>query len=362
MTHEDELLHKRLKRLKKNSDTEEVVFKNYKVMCEQLKLPITSSNGKKAQIKRLGHFCDIEKDGQKYIFTEVYEDPDFEMLQENVLVSEIEKILLSVFLEQKSKSPEILLDYYGYYILFGFCNSKFSKPREEYEFKKNNNISAAQVDNFHAKSLKRFSDLLKSALEKMEDHRYIKCFNVDIVTYSEKSYKYLEKSKSREALPEEVQRVLNYESVILAKMGLKRKNDVYAHKKQRQFYQERQRMIQENEKDWLYYNSGYRIICNQEKWLRQGLERNLEERRNYQLKVNEYIRGKLLKSGETSYSNYQMKLADEYNSYKQRNWQDDRALEDVKEKLSTFQRMGQEMDNAYLENFNKFVEEFVRIV
>lgn len=73
MTHDEDLLHKRLKRLLKSSEDGKVEFKNYKDMCEKLKLPVKTSNSKKAQLKKLKYFCNLEE-GDKYslIYTSVY--------------------------------------------------------------------------------------------------------------------------------------------------------------------------------------------------------------------------------------------------------------------------------------------------
>ena len=123
MTHEEDLLHKRMKRLLKVSN-EKVEFKNYKDMCEKLKLPIKTSDSKKAQLKKLSYFCNLEN-GEKHslYYTEVYNNPDNNILEEKFMVKGIETLLLSTFIKQETSPPSIVLDTCSLWYLFGFINA-----------------------------------------------------------------------------------------------------------------------------------------------------------------------------------------------------------------------------------------------
>lgn len=50
-------------------------FKNYKDMCNTLGWKIATSNSKKAQFKDLACYCNYEKQGQKIVILEVFEEP-----------------------------------------------------------------------------------------------------------------------------------------------------------------------------------------------------------------------------------------------------------------------------------------------
>ena len=51
------------------------IFKNYKEMCNALGWKILTSNSKKAQFKDLACYCKYEKQGQKIVILEVFEEP-----------------------------------------------------------------------------------------------------------------------------------------------------------------------------------------------------------------------------------------------------------------------------------------------
>lgn len=51
------------------------VFKNYKHLCETLRLPIKTGKAKQIQLKNLERFLQYEKQGHKIVVTEVYEEP-----------------------------------------------------------------------------------------------------------------------------------------------------------------------------------------------------------------------------------------------------------------------------------------------
>ena len=76
MTHEEDLLHKRMKRLLKKSESGKVEFKNYKDMCRTLKNKKLKSGGssKNAYISLLQKLCNLTKNetGHGLYFTEVY--------------------------------------------------------------------------------------------------------------------------------------------------------------------------------------------------------------------------------------------------------------------------------------------------
>lgn len=51
------------------------VFKNYRILCEELEMPIRTSNAKKAQLKELGRFCSMIKEGHEIIIEDVFDVP-----------------------------------------------------------------------------------------------------------------------------------------------------------------------------------------------------------------------------------------------------------------------------------------------
>lgn len=50
-------------------------IKNYKQLCELLGIRTTTGNGKKKQLSQLQRLFEWNRDGHKYIITEVYDKP-----------------------------------------------------------------------------------------------------------------------------------------------------------------------------------------------------------------------------------------------------------------------------------------------
>lgn len=61
--------------MKFNSITKSQIFKNYKELCEFLEEPVKGGTSKEAQIKEWQRYFAFERQGNKYIITEIYDTP-----------------------------------------------------------------------------------------------------------------------------------------------------------------------------------------------------------------------------------------------------------------------------------------------
>ena len=356
---EDGLLHKQLKNLLKETEGNAVKFKNYKIMCESLGLPVNSSNSKTAQLERLGYFCNLTKDkeGWGYSYTEVYDNPDQLMLQEDIITAEIEKILLLTFLMDTEEQPrELIISRYEAWKLFGFINDKFSNEYLEKEFKQKNAVSEKQLAWFQNKSKNRFDALLTKAFKKLKNLVLIEYFSTKIIVYEDEN----KQLRQREATTQEIQRAMKYQKQVLEKMGYNSYESICMQGKSKEYHSRVNNLINKNE-NWIRYLSAYRIIPNSKKWLAEGLQRNLESSKKYQLNVNKNVTEDLHRSGATTFNNYRLELIKEYGN---RHWieKDSFNIDAVDIKgLTIFQRKGDVLSEDYLDKFDKFIEEFIRI-
>lgn len=357
MTKEEKLLQNRLKRLRKQTTDAKVQFKNYKTMCEALGLPIKSGNSKPAQIKHLSYFCDIEKAGQKYLFTKVNDDPDRLRLEENLLVAEMEQILLHMFLE--NKSPKILLPQLDLFQEFGFANKKFENNEIEEKFMLYNNISEKQLANYKTKSNERFKRILSSALKKMQDCCYITCFDTEIIIEEGKG-----SLLKREARIEEIQQMRELEYEILEKMRFKSKNEIHMnYSKRLEFYRKRYDAMRRKNPQWLHYQKGYKIILSKEHLLLKGIEKNSEEIFECKKQINERIIVDLNESAKKSYHNYVEEKVIQLNNYDDvyKFYDSNKTLDEKIKELDIYKKKGEYMEDSYLENYQKYISEFIRI-
>ena len=51
------------------------VFKNYKDLCETIGEPVKEGSSKRAQLKEWNRFFEYDKQGYKFIITDIYDEP-----------------------------------------------------------------------------------------------------------------------------------------------------------------------------------------------------------------------------------------------------------------------------------------------
>ena len=52
-----------------------LTIKNYKELCIFLEIPVKGGNGKQIQLNELSRYCNFTKEGKKFTFNEIYEEP-----------------------------------------------------------------------------------------------------------------------------------------------------------------------------------------------------------------------------------------------------------------------------------------------
>lgn len=153
---------------------------------------------------------------------------------------------------------------------------------------------------------------------------------------------------------------MKYQKQVLEKMGYNSYESICMQGKSKEYHSRVNNLISKNE-NWIRYLSAYRIIPNSKKWLAEGLQRNLESSKKYQLNVNRNVTEDLHRSGATTFNNYRLELIKEYGN---RHWIEKDSFDidavDIKG-LTIFQRKGDVLSEDYLDKFDKFIDEFIRI-
>ena len=120
--------------LKKLESTGEPV--SYKVLCKKIGLDRVEGNQKRKQLKDLQKICSFDKNGSKYVITDVFSDTDEISLEHgnNVFDQYIERILIHIF--QSNPNPIYVTNSSLITILF-MVNSNFKSVRSNEELKQN---------------------------------------------------------------------------------------------------------------------------------------------------------------------------------------------------------------------------------
>ena len=352
MTHDEELLHKRMKRLLNASPDGRVEFKNYKELCEKLKLPVKTSDSKKAQIKKLKYFCNLEN-GDKYstYFTEVYKNPDLNMLEEKFMVKSIETLLLATFLKQEENPPSVILDTFSLWRLFGFINNRYGNDLEEKKFLEANNISKEQLNNFKTRTRRRFEDIITPALNQLDRRALINYSSIKILRINVG-----DNIIEREATDEELSRILSYERKSLLKFGCDDIVEIWNKSLEMEYYSYLNKLIREKEKErgWIKVSNGIKIVTNNKKWLRDGLDRNIDEL-EVKYKVNKEILSLLQKNAETKFENYTEQVKKEFLCFEKFG----HDFDSIKHRLPTYNKHYELMEDNYIASQEALMNYFI---
>lgn len=352
MTHEEDLMHKRMKRLLKKSETGKVEFKNYKDMCTQLKLPVKTGNAKKSQIKYLNYFCNLEqKEKYTLIFTEVFSNPDGAMIENKFMVKSIETLLLATFLKQEENPPSIILDTFSLWRLFGFINNRYGNHLEEIKFLEANNISKEQLTNFKSRSRRRFEDIITPALNQLDRRALISYNSVKIIRINTG-----DDIIEREATDEEMSRILSYERKSLVKFKCDDIAEIWNKSLEMEYYSHLNKLIREKEKDrgWIKVSNGIKIVTNNKKWLKDGLDRNIDEL-EVKYKVNKEILSILKKNAENKFCNYTEQVQKEFLCFEKFGHE----FDSVKNRLPTYNKNHELMEGSYVASQEALMNYFI---
>ena len=355
MTHEEDLLHKRMKRLLKKSETGKVEFKNYKDMCTQLKLPVKTSDSKKAQLKKIKYFCNLEN-GAKYsmYFTEVFNNPDENILEEKFMVKSIETLLLAMFLKQDDTPPSIVLNTFSLWKLFGFINDRYGNDLEENKFLEANNISKEQLEHFKKRTRRRFEDIITPALNQLDRRALINYSSIKIIRINTGK-----DIIEREATDEELSRILSYERKSLIKFKCEDIVEIWNKSLEMEYYSYLNKLIREKEKErgWIKVSNGIKIVTNNKKWLKDGLDRNIDEL-EVKYNINKEILSLLQKNLETKLNNYTNQVQKEFSCFEKFG----QEFDSVKHRLPTYNKRHELMEDNYIASQEALMNYFIDIM
>lgn len=172
--------------------------KNYKEMCELLNQDIKGGDSKKSQIKQWQCYFDFEKQGQKYIITEIFDEPfpniDARKAKRGIYVGYIELLLMDYLAKQANHCTSITKREL-YQILGMTSNSYFENKwsvqgvTENMGKSKNSGyqypVSCQDVQVFYSRADSKLNDIINSALKSMENRFLIKFSTEYVICYSD---------------------------------------------------------------------------------------------------------------------------------------------------------------------------------
>ena len=296
-------------------------YKNYKELCDALEWEVSSGNTKKKQLRILSEICNYEKQGNKFIIKEIYENTEVHLdmrgKQDNNTAPYVENIKLNIVGELLTKG------FNGKYVVgkgvllrnIGLINTNYSYcKRRQNKLATYLEINKEIVNEYYNNVNSMLLGNLEKALKDLSNQKVIQynttlliCKNVitnvtyEHITRVDEFDEEIETIKPIvqsdviyvEATDEERTIILNVENNILKEMNEKRLTDVILKGKSKEYYSRCYKEIRKSIKDINFYFQAYNIIYLFDK-LADYLEQNGYDDWNKELTKNQ---SELINSG-----------------------------------------------------------------
>ncbi len=211
-------------------------IKNYKELCNLLRMEVKSGNSKKIQLNDFKRYFDFEKYGHKFIITDIYEIPlskeDKRKLGNNsVYVKYIELILLQYLSKQKEQTQTFTKR--NLWELLGMVNKKYNKISTQKLKEIDYIITQFEINHFYQRCNKKLEQILFSALNNLKNRKLLIWeMQTIIVTFDENG-----KEKYFLADDEDKKKILQVERYVLKNvMGYEKIIQVFCRFKQNEYY------------------------------------------------------------------------------------------------------------------------------
>ena len=302
--------------------TEGLIIKNYKELCSLLEIEPTTSNSKKAQFKELERYINCEKQGQKFIVKEIYNDikekVDMRSIinendkrhdgNNNIYGDDIKQLLLLMM--ETSMENEIILP-------ISILLNKISMTNCNYSLGRRNQDKLSEVLKIDEKYVNEFYDTTHSNLKRTLENNLnlldrksllrwqtvrMICKKVAIVQYNEFDEIEIDmytnqiqcsiKEEYSVATKEEDLVILEAENEVLEEMKLEDINDVFRHSATEIFYRKVNNIVSKKANIKYYFN-GYKLIFNRNKIIKE-LGKYGEDFNSVRKQLNNKVKEKLL--------------------------------------------------------------------
>lgn len=277
--------------------------KNYKVLCGLLNQPEAEGNSRKAQLIEFQRFFEYQKVGQKFVITDVYDEPlpkeDRRRLgNNNIYIKYIEVILLRYLSEQKNYT--CILKKSQIWNLLGMTSSKYGNTDHKTLEKLDYGITKFEINHFYQRCNQRLERILFTALNNLKNRCLLSYEEQVMIVDCDNIY--------FKASDNDIRRIDAVKKSALDSMGLISVVQVYCKFKSKEFYD----IINERLNDlygWKYTFKQYKLIYTHEIIVEEIPKSEVELHR---LTLNEKVIENINNNAETLYSNQMDKWNEAY--------------------------------------------------
>jgi hypothetical protein len=307
-----------------NNISEGQIFKNYKVLCEELNEPIKTGKAKQLQLQDWNRYFEYNKSGYNFIINKIFEDPiekTDNRINGNNKAKYIDKIefLVLDLLAQNGNNGQVFLSKNKLLRSLQMVNGNYSYGKiKPMKLSKVMDITKEEINDFYINSDGMLKRNLETALDSLRsqalitwknsltvchlsakaevnEYKDIKALKIETIDEDgdleiEFSLQQSEqKMVHRKATPEEEQLIIRAERDVLKEFRCKTVADVFKINKAEQFYKYVREILFDEANIFMYYNS-YEIISNKDQIID---ELTSTERIKIQNELNESIVEKL---------------------------------------------------------------------
>lgn len=265
-------------------------FKSYRALCQHFNEPFKNGNAKKAQLKEWARYFDYRKDGNKFIITEVFDEPldkyDARTFNSggSIYTNDLQTLIMGL-IHIKGKEDDYCLKFTRNQLMreLGLVNSTYAYGKQfKYGLSEHSGVSVDIVDDFYQITDGNLKSMLETALNQLTKKSLIdwspiytlKLKQYQIEDEEEGTYFELENDEIiREANDNEVSEILTIQSHLLDKYKCKNLAEVIYKGLSKQFFEEATEMLnQVLSYEIEYYYKEYKII-----YTSKGIEYKLKE-------------------------------------------------------------------------------------
>lgn len=239
-----------------------MVIKNYKELCDLFGEEAKTGKAKQLQLKNWKRYFDWEKDGQKFIITDIYDTPlpkeDLRRKGNNSIYKNYIELILLQYLS-KQEGYRRTFTKRNWLELLGMINSKYGKEPKIKLKQLDYSINDQEITLFYIRSNKKLEKVLHDALSNLQREKLI------IVEYETVIVSVDEKGKEHRFIANDYQkrRILQTERYILKDvMQYKNMFYIYIKNKPHEYYNKVNERLYELY-GWKYYYKQIKIIYDQ---------------------------------------------------------------------------------------------------
>lgn len=217
----------------------------YKQLCDLLKVQVKTGNGKKVQTEDWLRYFDYEKNGTRYLITDVYDEPlekEYKYPSNAIYIKYIEALLLSML--SSTEGNKIIISPGELYRCLGMVNAKYDII---YKLESSDRVKALQdvheqltdfdISNFFNRCRTKFAKVVKSAFDSLQRRMLIKySTEYEFFVYEEDEHTHETLFKSYIANSDQIEYILRVRREALLKCGCDNEVQVYLKKKEQTYY------------------------------------------------------------------------------------------------------------------------------